>query len=1222
MEFDAFVVDVETMGDHRIEPFRNDVFWISLAGPGRADVIPCGHPLGERIVRDPNDDFYRIDPATGRYQEHRLNESSGRPKWVNVPDPFTEAPKQLWISDVIEELRPLFFSNRRIIGQNVKFDVLSLAKYFGAVPPGPYGDTLVAAKLINENEYQYDLGSLVKRAFEFTYEKIGKQVEIYPFSEAAAYSYFDAKYTWLLWVLYQKQLDVEGVGHIFDLEMEVTPVILDMENVGVGIDEIELQKLGDEFTLEMARLQIDLDEVWMSQGGHDTSINLNANKQIAELVYDILNKPCKEWTSGGKSGVPQRAVGKEALEAFPRSVTAKKILDYKKLSKLQGTFIEGLQNKLFDGRVHPSFNQAPTGDRGQGSGGTVSGRLSCVSADTLIEMPRDLRKYPGGVPITQVAVGDWVYCFDWTRELQLRQVTWVGETGIRETVVVTVENSEGHQLKLRLTPEHLVRLRNGDWRPAGSLHHRWGDAHRSDGPRVMTMVRRGIDAGYVKFWPHSVNRGWGSTVGKVREHRWVVEQITGKRVSTKTDVHHIDGSGLNNHPDNLEKLTVAEHRGWRDLHPHWGKGLQELPHEVYSGPTDYVVVGVEEGIIEPVWDIEVEGVHNFIANGICVHNCSSPNIQQIPSRSERGKRVRDVFVSGPDNVLIVADLSQIELRVLAHFTQDKTLMRAYKRGDDLHSILAAQVFGEDFTPEERGLAKNGNFCVPMNTEALTREGWKTVDSIGLHDQVLGYDNGALRWTDIQAVHTFDSAPLVEMSNNHFRAVSTPNHRWVGERRRQKGYRGPKVWEREKITTEEIGAEHRLHLSAPLDAIGMIPVIPNEAALIAWLWTDGSIVRGTFSGGPSQAGGKRVAFQGRIYQSKPEGVTVIDSLMKSLGISFRHTIRKPINGRAPIQVWTIDPDYLRDLWLKAGLDDVSPVAFVASLGSEAVQAFANAAWQAEGWVDRRGAKIMAQNNGPVYEAMALATFLTGHHPQVSTNGTYKGTENLNIRFGKPYVNGTRITKTSMGSAPVWCLTTDLGSWVMRQGHQIMLTGNSVLYGAQASTLVRRYGFPDVKLAKQVRDGFYTAYPRVEPWKTEIIETAISKFSKAKHQQCYVETILGRKRRLPALRYVDMDKRGAAERQAISVTISGSAADLFKVIMIDCQRLLTEQSWEGHILMTVHDELVVEVPEAHAEEGLRLVKSAMEDVFNPFTGQPMLSVPIVADAKIVTRWSDGK
>ena len=58
------------------------------------------------------------------------------------------------------------------------------------------------------------------------------------------------------------------------------------------------------------------------------------------------------------------------------------------------------------------------------------------------------------------------------------------------------------------------------------------------------------------------------------------------------------------------------------------------------------------------------------------------------------------------------------------------------------------------------------------------------------------------------------------------------------------------------------------------------------------------------------------------------------------------------------------------------------------------------------------------------------------------------------------------------------------------------------------------------------------------------------------------------------------------------------------------------------MTVHDELIVEVPEEHQDEGFALVKTAMEDIINPFTEEPILTVPIVADAKIVERWSDAK
>jgi DNA polymerase-1 len=181
--------------------------------------------------------------------------------------------------------------------------------------------------------------------------------------------------------------------------------------------------------------------------------------------------------------------------------------------------------------------------------------------------------------------------------------------------------------------------------------------------------------------------------------------------------------------------------------------------------------------------------------------------------------------------------------------------------------------------------------------------------------------------------------------------------------------------------------------------------------------------------------------------------------------------------------------------------------------------------------------------------------------------------------------------------------------------------ALLYGAGPGTMVRRYQIPTMKMAKELSYSFYKTFPRVKPWKLRVIKEAKSRYQKGVNPP-YVMTILGRKRRLPGLNSNDNTRRSAAERQAISVTISGSAADLFKVIMINCFNELNTQEWEGHILMTVHDELVVEVPEEYGEEALALVKGVMEKVINPFTGEEAISVPLIAEAKIVKRWSDAK
>src|SRR6185312_4444871 len=74
---------------------------------------------------------------------------------------------------------------------------------------------------------------------------------------------------------------------------------------------------------------------------------------------------------------------------------------------------------------------------------------------------------------------------------------------------------------------------------------------------------------------------------------------------------------------------------------------------------------------------------------------SDPNLQNIPIRTELGREIRRAFIADPGNVLISADYSQIELRVLAHLSGDETLIEAFRRGDDIHDQTALKVFGEN-----------------------------------------------------------------------------------------------------------------------------------------------------------------------------------------------------------------------------------------------------------------------------------------------------------------------------------------------------------------------------------------------------------------------------------------------------------------------------------------------------------------------------------------------
>jgi DNA polymerase-1 len=93
---------------------------------------------------------------------------------------------------------------------------------------------------------------------------------------------------------------------------------------------------------------------------------------------------------------------------------------------------------------------------------------------------------------------------------------------------------------------------------------------------------------------------------------------------------------------------------------------------------------------------------------------SDPNLQNIPVRRENGQAVRKAFLPAPGWVLLCADYSQIELRLLAHFCQDETLCRAFAEGRDIHAAVAAEIFGvplDEVTSEYRRMAKTVNFGV-------------------------------------------------------------------------------------------------------------------------------------------------------------------------------------------------------------------------------------------------------------------------------------------------------------------------------------------------------------------------------------------------------------------------------------------------------------------------------------------------------------------------------
>ena len=106
-----------------------------------------------------------------------------------------------------------------------------------------------------------------------------------------------------------------------------------------------------------------------------------------------------------------------------------------------------------------------------------------------------------------------------------------------------------------------------------------------------------------------------------------------------------------------------------------------------------------------------------------------PNLQNIPIRKELGSQIRRMFVAGPGNVLVDADYSQIELRLLAHISADENMVAAFRSGEDIHTVTASQVFGtppEQVTRLQRSHAKAVNFGIVYGISA-----WSLAQDIGV-----------------------------------------------------------------------------------------------------------------------------------------------------------------------------------------------------------------------------------------------------------------------------------------------------------------------------------------------------------------------------------------------------------------------------------------------------------------------------------------------------------
>jgi len=172
--------------------------------------------------------------------------------------------------------------------------------------------------------------------------------------------------------------------------------------------------------------------------------------------------------------------------------------------------------------------------------------------------------------------------------------------------------------------------------------------------------------------------------------------------------------------------------------------------------------------------------------------------------------------------------------------------------------------------------------------------------------------------------------------------------------------------------------------------------------------------------------------------------------------------------------------------------------------------------------------------------------------------------------------------------------------MRRAAKIVNFG--ILYGMSAFGLAKQLGVERAE-AQAFISGYFAQYPKVRDFMDATLEAA--------REKGYVETLLGHRVMLPEINDKNGMRRQYAERTAINAPLQGSAADIIKVAMIELHKRLKQEVPDAHIILQVHDELVVEAPEYAANQAISIMREAMESAVT-------LTVPLTVDIGCGKSW----
>lgn len=471
-------------------------------------------------------------------------------------------------------------------------------------------------------------------------------------------------------------------------------------------------------------------------------INVNSAEQMAWFLFDVLGlgagRNLKRTADGHRI-----STGKKQLELLKEEHgVIQLLLEYRENHKLKTTYADALPKKA---RLHPKGKCPICSSLGDPvhhleshhrihttftSTRTETGRYACVSGDTVLDTSRGSFRIDEYEPTGYDTIT--------THKGRQRRIVRKFLKGIDEMYRVCLTSGAS----VTCTMDHKFWTPSG-WLPLrqlavksevfgvhlperyserGTSEADRGELHSGSDKANCDGDREAVQNYLLNSASHLENRDTarplqngkdspvlaqpnGSSQSNVRQDRGATSQLdwvsgrperlshysSGRRALLCTSGCVCECFGDSSERPSI-KLGDSSHRREPKEQSHRQSGSTYSTGAQTTSPQAFQITAITPMGPMAVWDIEVEEDHSYLSQGIFHHNSKSPNLQNIPARSELGELIRSSFIASPGYKLVSADHSQIELRTLAHCAGDRLMRKIFREGGDIHDLTTAGIF--------------------------------------------------------------------------------------------------------------------------------------------------------------------------------------------------------------------------------------------------------------------------------------------------------------------------------------------------------------------------------------------------------------------------------------------------------------------------------------------------------------------------------------------------